>query len=663
MMLIVPRPNNGDDRLPAGTPWVQAARRYWLSTPLGEWLAEHWRFRLGAVLWVGALAAATAVGFFDQDDRQVLFLVACIVAWLVVAALLRLTTNSRYVAGQVGGWIARHAWELTLVALGVALGAVAFSGVIRSAGPGGSASALAFLVALAAVWAALVLRVARLAVGVADKLRHVGFWEGLALIAAVGVAALGPILTIVVWKALAAGEKVGDPPLSLSLIIALGPAALAVVGLAVWYTRVATDKGAIEFVFTSDRAGRVGESPGDEPRTKRQLWSGRLGLAATVLTLLSAAMLFAASAEVSFERQTEERSAVAAPGDDTLDYIPRDDQKLLEFYSPVLRLAPDEQWVAADAVEYARRAWREHPDPARPVGCLTPPQFEAGLPIDEKEPCLELYGPSEGYSYEEVASAPGAGDPSPVFGGGGIVYPRIVKVDDAAQCTAGRTCRILDYWIFYPNNVWTSASAIGDITQSHGGDWEHVAVGVDRDRQAVFVGYSAHCTGYKRPWHAVATVGTIGNRAVIAGEAGGRAGAHPLVVVARGSHANYPTTGRRDPDWAGCSPSLDAAAGVVRQVTLQAGAVETTPEFGPIQIPTVATLAVAQRVLAAPWWWGPDERYSLGGLGGGEDESHGPRSPAMQRPGYGRLWDSIRKKWDCDLADEQKCTVVGLGGD
>ena len=330
------------------------------------------------------------------------------------------------------------------------------------------------------------------------------------------------------------------------------------------------------------------------------------------------------------------------------------DQELVRFYSPVLRLSDDEPWVAVNAWTYAVRAEKADREGWASSGCLRPSRLMDVPPSAATAPCRELVGPTAGFSYRQVARRRGERSPAAVFRRG-TIWPRIVDVRGGrSRCRPDRTCRVLDYWIFYADNVWTSSTSIGRITQSHAGDWEHVAVGIDADDQPRFVAYSAHCKGVVRPWEGAPTVAmTADDGAITTGEATHRPRSHPLVVVARGSHANYPTTGRHDPDWSSCAPSLDPAARTLRRVTLEAGAVETTPPSGPIQIPHVASLARAERVLNAPWWWGPDERFTVGGLER-EVRSHGPASPALQR-GYEHLWRTLTDGWECERPDGRSC--------
>ncbi|HEX3291796.1 MAG TPA: hypothetical protein VHR46_10415 [Gaiella sp.] len=90
----------------------------------------------------------------------------------------------------------------------------------------------------------------------------------------------------------------------------------------------------------------------------------------------------------------------------------------------------------------------------------------------------------------------------------------------------------LQYWVWYPWDVYSPTVPPGELWQVHEGDWESVAVIVDRQGRPLVVGYSEHGKGVRRDWAAAPKRGT-----------------HPLVYVALGSHANYPGAGtqRLDP--------------------------------------------------------------------------------------------------------------------
>jgi hypothetical protein len=120
-------------------------------------------------------------------------------------------------------------------------------------------------------------------------------------------------------------------------------------------------------------------------------------------------------------------------------------------------------------------------------------------------------------------------------------------VRDAAQRIYYRLTRdpdgrrlYLDYWIFYrfndsptlPRLNCLSGLAVAEGTCfDHEGDWEGVTVTLERDDQGAFqpesVTYAGHAWRWAFGWDALAARGAT-------------KGGHPVVWVARGSHASYP---------------------------------------------------------------------------------------------------------------------------
>lgn len=81
---------------------------------------------------------------------------------------------------------------------------------------------------------------------------------------------------------------------------------------------------------------------------------------------------------------------------------------------------------------------------------------------------------------------------------------------------------VLEYWLFYPFDLYTYANPLGAVWQDHEGDWEAVVVVLGKKAAPLLVGVSHHCTGSQRPWARVQ-----------------KRGSRPIVYVALGSHANH----------------------------------------------------------------------------------------------------------------------------
>ena len=80
----------------------------------------------------------------------------------------------------------------------------------------------------------------------------------------------------------------------------------------------------------------------------------------------------------------------------------------------------------------------------------------------------------------------------------------------------------LQYWIWYPWNVYSPTVPPGELWQVHEGDWEAVSVVVERSGKPLVVGLSRHSEGARRDWAKVR-----------------KRGPRPLVYVGLGSHANF----------------------------------------------------------------------------------------------------------------------------
>jgi hypothetical protein len=182
---------------------------------------------------------------------------------------------------------------------------------------------------------------------------------------------------------------------------------------------------------------------------------------------------------------------------------PTPPRALLDRYAPVLILHPAELFAPvpvdgflADSDLLARAAdgsWQAHPGP--------PGDAPAASRLDQRS-CRAADGPA---AVECYASAEGAHAAQPT------AYGAVFR---------SRKRVALQYWLFYPVNVWSPTVPPGPAWQAHEGDWEAVTVLLDAAERPVTVGLSRHCGGVTRTW----------------AEAPKRAG-RPLAYVALGSHA------------------------------------------------------------------------------------------------------------------------------
>jgi hypothetical protein len=234
------------------------------------------------------------------------------------------------------------------------------------------------------------------------------------------------------------------------------------------------------------------------------------------------------------------------------------DRALADAYSPVLALTADERWSPIRVDGYLEHATLT--GASRPVGSI------ANLPVscpragqhncdrltiacpagddlcghDEIVPGSTLrprstliHVPPDGATYVRVVHKdrpPTDGSPNPFAG-----------FSTTDRGLAGLNT-LIQYWYFYYYDEWVAPAFAGDLIQRHESDWEAVTVGLAGTRP-LFVGYSEHCAGSWVRWPEA----EVSNDPTMPG------GTHPLVAVARGSHANYPEADQqRSPDWTHC---------------------------------------------------------------------------------------------------------------
>jgi hypothetical protein len=239
---------------------------------------------------------------------------------------------------------------------------------------------------------------------------------------------------------------------------------------------------------------------------------------------------------------------------------------------------------------------------------------------------------------------------------GGATYAAVHHRAGARDWPLDGVETIIQYWLFYLDNAWQNPTALGPARQDHRGDWEFVSVALDAGNRPVAVSYSAHCGGTRRPWARVPVLALeAAGQSILVGD-GRQSGTHPLVIVAAGSHANYPVVGRRAADWTSCQLNdagapwyQRAALEVGKRLTFVGNGLELIPATGILQIPDVRLPDQARPVLQAPWYWGLRETMSLSGIPIA-DEPHGPDSPAFKRD-YAEPWTPFTNTtvWACDV--------------
>jgi hypothetical protein len=182
-------------------------------------------------------------------------------------------------------------------------------------------------------------------------------------------------------------------------------------------------------------------------------------------------------------------------------------EALLAQYQPVTVLDQGELFAPTSVDDFLADATLKRQGAGGAFETVEP--LPAGLPVHGEgwrldHRCAAIGGPGATLQCYDPASQ-----------GPSVVYGRY-------EVLAGTV--VLQYWFFYEHNFWSLPGLpFGAVWQAHEGDWEVVTIVLDDKQSPIEAGYSQHCTGERRTWADVSKVpGT----------------SHPLVNVARGSHAN-----------------------------------------------------------------------------------------------------------------------------
>lgn len=254
----------------------------------------------------------------------------------------------------------------------------------------------------------------------------------------------------------------------------------------------------------------VAQRHGDKFKPYRRLRHGTHASALSICLVIGAAWIAAADVERHARGELWSGKAATVPTVSvTNQQARRQSPYLAQRFEPRLWLTSGERWDPTAVTWYVKQNPKPNIDPpfcnARmgghpPAGCYQiPPSCDEADP----GPCA-VSGATDSALYYRYVDA------------------SIDRHDRSASAAAG-TWTLIEYWIFYNyDSLHTWA-----VTQWHQSDWEQVSVLVQRrgsSVQPVEVAFSEHCYGAVVPAERVRWT----NRS------------HPVVFVARGSHANYP---------------------------------------------------------------------------------------------------------------------------
>jgi len=265
------------------------------------------------------------------------------------------------------------------------------------------------------------------------------------------------------------------------------------------------------------------------------------------------------------------------------------ESSLAEKFAPVLRLAPSEAYLPV-AIQYALNdsELRFQEDGASTTIQASPTvesisvfrDPDSGYFLDNTHGSIDDQGIKDRFSLVKSSLKP-------------TVYARVTK--DSSYT-------VVQYWFYYPFND-------GPLN-SHEGDWEMVQILLEGE-EPVSAAYSQHFSGQKAAWSKVLL----------------RKG-HPVVYVARGSHANY-------------FRAYQGVLGVQNDEVSALGPALESDEYQLVILGEMESHAADQGWLAFSGRWGE--------WGEAEDQLMGRRGPSG--PGHGdnaEKWDSP-SSWEEEL--------------
>ncbi len=352
-----------------------------------------------------------------------------------------------------------------------------------------------------------------------------------------------------------------------------------------------------------------------EHEPHRRLRHGMNASALSVCLVIAAAVIAAADLEGHAHRELWSGATEPVPTVSITDQqASLKSSYLARTFEPDLRLTTAEPWTPTTVTWYVR----QNPRPN-----TAPPFCDAHAPGRPPPGCYEISSSCDVADPGPCAIS-GADDPA--------LYYRYVdrgnaSPKDRSPSAGGGAWTVIQYWVFYNyDSLHTWA-----ITQWHQSDWEQVSVLVHRTGSVVRpveVAFSEHCYGARLPAERVRWAN----------------GSHPIVFVARGSHANYPrpvSVPVRElrcslgvtPRYLGVaglffSPALDGSRLEI-PLTYLGGIRDLADGARPVPRLRLISLATAEPILSFSGTWGLENNLSPFGIIRTRI-SPGPRAPPAQ---------------------------------
>ena len=354
-------------------------------------------------------------------------------------------------------------------------------------------------------------------------------------------------------------------------------------------------------------------------------WVGEFRRVGFLLALLSSLALVAAFGLALRDAQGSAPRERYASGLPVRPPTEMEDDELAATFLPALRFHSEESWWPGRVDPFVAKSTLYYlEEKIGPAGALVP----------RWTTCLD----STRWACRRLTCAAGDGACAQAFvhtsGEKAFLYARVVRTDRESTKVAhagfvsgprvdGERIEILvQYWLFYAHNRWSAFTPVGYLEQEHEGDWEAVTVALSGERP-LFVAYSAHCGGTWERWGEIEALARPGE-----GD-GGRA-THPLVAVARGSHANYlQAWSGRPPDWASCRRLLPGEA---TWALTYASNVRDLTETTDAQLPDYELVAEDSPIMNFAGLWGASDVTRLRVLTRQRElqRGRGPTSPGLK---------------------------------
>ncbi len=401
-----------------------------------------------------------------------------------------------------------------------------------------------------------------------------------------------------------------------------------------------------------------GEEQKPPPRRRRGMW--RTAAIAGLDTAAVAAAVLAVSALWGMVEASERKRPLNPPDPQVAEIRPaapgvtslEGDLSLARRYAPVLVLHEDERWAPTSVDAYVERATLSGPPGIRKDG-WTVSTLPDTCPEFGETACYELSIGCDGGGGRAavVELCEGKAREKARLYREGAVYVRVLEkgkwkpeeprgtfIDSGPYRKDLQT--LIQYWYFYPYNEWRTPVVAGELVQRHEADWEAVTIGLDSYRRPLFLADSAHCGGSWVAWGKIeASTRLPGPRT------------HPLVAVAKGSHANYQNAGeKRAPDWASCAKGPE---GVTTAISYASNIRDQTG-YGWLWYPPADGWLRAtpkQAPMSFPGHWGADDRTILRNFKTNVlHKGKAPKTPSLQG-----LWREPVRSIFCGGYEPRRC--------